>query len=64
MSSIVILIAGDPDRDFVFLDKTPEREVLLDTRELRTVLGDVSLGEFEVLEWIKAYLYSQYQTES
>lgn len=64
VSSIVILIAGDPDCDFVFLDKTPEREVLLDTRELRAVLGDVSLGEFEVLEWIKAYLYSQYQTES
>ena len=64
VSRIVILIAGDPDRDFVFLDKTPEREVALDTRELRAVLGDVSLGEFEVLEWIKAYLYGQYQTES
>ena len=64
ISSVVILIAGDPDRDFVFLDKTPEREVALDTRELRAVLGDVSLGEFEVLEWIKSYLYGQYQTES
>ena len=60
----MILIAGDPDRDFVFLDKTPEREVALDTRELRAVLGDVSLGEFEVLEWIKSYLYGQYQIES
>ncbi len=60
-SSIVILIGGDPHVDFVFLDKTPEREVKLDTRELRQVLGGVSLGEFEVLEWIRAYLEDQYK---
>ena len=64
VSSIVILISGDPDRDFLFLDKTPEREVKLDTRELRAVLGDVPLGEYEVLEWIRSYLEGQYQTES
>ena len=64
VSSIVILIGGDPERDFVFVDKTPTREVKLDTRELRAVLGEVSLGEYEVLEWIKSYLYDQYQSES
>lgn len=64
VSSLVILIGGDPDRDFVFLDKTPERTVTLDTRELRQVLGEVSLGEYEVLEWIRAYLLDQYQSES
>ena len=64
VSSLVILIGGDPDRDFVFLDRTPERTVTLDTRELRLVLGEVSLGEYEVLEWIRAYLLDQYQSES
>ncbi len=64
VSSLVILIGGDPDRDFVFLDRSPERTVTLDTRELRQVLGEVSLGEYEVLEWIRAYLLDQYQSES
>lgn len=64
ISSLTTLIAGDPDRDFVFLDKTPKRTVSLDTRELRQVLGEVSLGEYEVLAWIKAFLSDQYQQES
>ena len=61
VSSIVILIGGDPDCDFLFIDKSPTREVMLDTRELRAVLGGVSLAEFEVLEWIRAYLLQQYE---
>ena len=60
ISSIVILIGGDSQCDFLFIDKTPDREVLLDTRELRAVLGGVSLAELEVLEWIRAYLSEQY----
>ncbi|MBR2987277.1 MAG: sensor histidine kinase [Clostridia bacterium] len=62
VSSMVILIGGDPQCDFLFVDKTPEREVRLDTRELKAVLGGVSLAEFEVLEWIRAYLSQQYET--
>lgn len=61
VSSIVILIGGDPQCDFLFIDKTPTREVRLDTREIRAVLGGVSLAEFEVLEWIRAYLLQQYE---
>lgn len=61
VSSLVILIGGDPQCDFLFTDKTPDREVLLDTRDIRAVLGGVSLAEFEVLEWIRAYLLQQYE---
>ena len=35
--------------------------VRLATAELREVLGDVSLGEFEVIEWIRGYLTEQYE---
>ncbi len=64
VSSLVTLIGGDPDRDFVFSDRSPSRSVFLDTRELREVLGEVSLGEYEVLAWIKAYLLDQYRPAS
>ena len=63
ISSICVLISGNPDIDFVFLDETPERRVSLDTKELRAVLGDVSLAEYEVVMWIKEYLKGQYNKE-
>ena len=63
ISSICVLISGNPDTDFVFLDETPERRVTLDTKELRAVLGEVSLAEYEVIMWIKEYLKGQYNQE-
>ena len=61
VSSICVLISGNPDIDFTFLDETPERRVTLDTKEFRAVLGDVSLAEYEVISWIRKYLSTQYQ---
>ena len=63
ISSICVLISGNPNVDFLFLDETPKRRVTLDTKELRAVLGDVSLAEYEVIEWIRKYLSSQYEQE-
>ena len=64
VSTICILIAGSPEIDFEFFDKTPAREVTLKTTELRAVLGDdISLAEPEVQMWLKEYLSDQY-TES
>lgn len=60
ISSIITLIQGHPNTDFLFSHKGENFDVSLDTRELRTVLGDVSLAEFEILEWISAYLSEQY----
>ena len=61
VSTICILIAGSPEIDFVFTDKTPEREVALNTAELREVLGDgISLAEPEIQIWISEYLKEQY----
>lgn len=61
VETVVTLIQGHPDTDFVFSHKTGEREVVLDTRELRAVLEDVPLDSFEVLQWIEAFLREQYQ---
>ena len=60
VSSITTLIQGHPDTDFLFIHKIDEREVSLDTRELRQVLGDVPLNTYEVIKWIEEYLNEQY----
>lgn len=59
--TLVTLINGHSDTDFRFSHKFADNEVLLDTREMREILGtDVSLGCFEVLQWVKEYIKEQY----
>ena len=60
ISSIVTLVQGHPDRDFLFMHRIGEREISVDTRALREILEDVPLSSFEVLEWIKGFLEEQY----
>ena len=60
VSTLITLIQGSPDIDFVFLHHTPAGEVSMNTAELRQVLGDVPLSSFEVLQWITEYLNEQY----
>lgn len=63
--SVVTLIQGSPDIDFLFVHKMPGREVRLDTKELREVLGDeVPLDNPEVLMWISENLKEQYHEVS
>ena len=60
VSTVCILIAGSPEIDFEFSDVSPRGSVTLNTAELRSVLGDVSLAESEVQKWISEYLKEQY----
>ena len=60
VSSVVTLIQGHPDTDFLFRHVTERGEVELDTRELRAVLEDVPLDTYEVILWIRENLGEQY----
>lgn len=60
VSTLTTLIQGAPDRDFVYTHKWESNTVSLDTKELRAVLGDVSLSEPEVINWISESLKEQY----
>ncbi len=61
ISTVCILIAGSPEIDFEFTDKSVRGEVCVKTSELRAVLGeDVSLAEPEVQMWLSGYLEEQY----
>ena len=55
-STVKILIQCNPQIDFIFTHSADKGSFTLDTRELREVLGDVSLDNPDVLEWIGQYL--------
>ncbi len=61
VSTVVTLIQGHPDTDFVFIHRLRNGCVSLDTRELRAVLEDVPLDTFDVLLWIRENLADQYK---
>jgi hypothetical protein len=61
ISTICVIIQGHPEIDYIFIHKTPEFDVRLDTKEMREILGEeVSLGEPEIIAWIADYLGQQY----
>jgi hypothetical protein len=60
-SSVLTLIQGHPDTDFLFRHQQEEGVVELDTRNLREVLEDVPLNSYDVLGWIEGYLHEQYE---
>ena len=61
VSTVTTLIQGHPDTNFLFVHQVDDKEVRLDTRELRLILGDeIPLDTFEVLQWIENELNEQY----
>ena len=60
VATVTTLIQGHPDTDFYFRHTTDTVQVELDTRQLREILGEVSLAEYEVLQWITGFLTDQY----
>ena len=61
ISTLITLIQGHPDVDFLFIHKKDGDEIALDTRQLREVLDGVPLDTYEVLIWIRGYLEEQYE---
>ena len=49
------LISGSPEIDFLYCHTINDREFILDTREMRNILGDVPLDSMEVVSWIYDY---------
>ena len=61
ISTVTTLIQGSPDIDFEFRHDTKEFHVLLDTRQMREILGaEIPLNDPEILSWIAQYLKDQY----
>ncbi len=60
VSTITTIIQGHPSVDLVFTHNILGQTVMLDTRQMREVLGDLPLDTFEVLIWVKESLTEQY----
>ena len=61
ISTLTVIIQGYPDVDYLYKHLKPNGEVVLDTKEMREILGEnISLADFEILEWIKGYLAEAY----
>ena len=54
--TIKTLIWGSPEIDFLYRHTKNGAEFLLDTREIKNVLGGVPLDNPDVLEWIDGYI--------
>ena len=60
--TISTLIQGSPDIDFEFRHESQDFQVLLDTRQMREILGaEVPLSDPEIIRWIAQYLQEQYK---
>ncbi len=61
ISTLTVLLSGSPEVDFLYRHTKPSGEVRLDTKEMREMLGDVSLASPEVLGWVRDFLTESYE---
>ncbi|MBE7034638.1 MAG: ATP-binding protein [Ruminococcaceae bacterium] len=54
--TITTVLSGTPALDILYRHQKDGAEFLLDTREVRQILGDVSLGAPEVILWLTDYI--------
>ena len=56
VETLVTLVQGAPDVDFLYRYETDNRSFEFDTREIREILEDVPLNTPDVLHWIRGHL--------
>lgn len=54
--TIITVLSGNQNIDFLYRHSIDEREFLLDTREIRQILGDVDLSGPEIILWLTEYI--------
>ncbi len=51
-STVQMLITMNTDRDFLYKHSVNGKEFVVDTREIKEILGDVPLDTYEVSQWL------------
>ena len=55
-STMVALVASNPDMDFLYMQRAGDIEFSFDTREIKAVLDGVPINDPKVLSWIRTYI--------
>ncbi|SDM62495.1 ATP-binding protein [Acetanaerobacterium elongatum] len=55
-STMLTLVSGSPQIDFVYTHLNAEQDFIMDTRQFKEILGDVPLNAPEILNFIKDYI--------
>lgn len=56
VSSIITLVQGNPEIDYTYTHSIGAKSYRMDTREIREIMGDISLAEPEILMWLQSFL--------
>jgi hypothetical protein len=54
--TLAALIFLNPDVDIVYVHEYCGRQFLMDTRQIREILGEVDIADPTVIQWIKEYI--------
>lgn len=52
--TMVVLVSSDVNIDFLYKHIRNDKEYVLDTREIKEILGEVPINSIEVLDWVKS----------
>ncbi len=61
--TVMTIIGAAPDKDLIFTHTSGDKQISLDTRDLRAQLEGVPLDTPDVLIWVKEYLEGAYAEE-
>lgn len=53
---IILLVAANPELDFLYIHRSKTGEYIMDTREIKAELGDIRVDEPEVRKFLKEML--------
>lgn len=60
-SSMCVLIQANPNVDFIYTHLYNNQSFILNTREIKEILGDVPINELEIVAWLRAYITDNLQ---
>jgi hypothetical protein len=56
IGTLIVLIAGNSNVDFIYKHKRNDRQFELDTRQIREEIGDIPINHTEILKYIRGVL--------
>lgn len=60
--TLILLVSGNPDMDFVYRHTTPKGEYLFDTKEVKEVLDEVSVTDPQIIRYLKELINENLNT--